>query len=85
MSYTGRTYSSIFYDYFRSIRVATRMQLPKGNRRKPTAHRHSQSNDPTGISAKGLAPTGISSGNGYLVVGFLAADGVAAIGRRVSP
>ena len=31
-------------------------------RYRPTIHRHSQSNDPTGISAKGLAPTGISSG-----------------------
>ena len=44
------------------IRVATRMQMPKGDRRKPTIHRHSWSDDPTGISAKGLAPTGITSG-----------------------
>ena len=44
------------------IHVATNMQMPKGDRGKPTIHRHSQSDDPTGISAKGLAPTGITSG-----------------------
>ena len=36
--------------------------MPKGDKKRPTIHRHSQSNDPTGISAKGLAPMGISSG-----------------------
>ena len=49
------------------IRVATRMQMPKGQKKKEkNAHPLSQSGDPTGISAKGLAPTGISSGIGYL-------------------
>ena len=43
--------------------IATRMQMPKGNRGKPADHRHSQSNNPTGISAEGLAPTGITSGS----------------------
>ena len=40
------------------------MQMPKGQKKKEkNAHPLSQSGDPTGISAKGLAPTGISSGN----------------------
>ena len=46
--------------------------MPKGDRKKPTAHPHSQSNDPTGISAKGLAPTGITSGSGITVVSAIA-------------